>query len=190
MDKKKARKLAMERRNQLSAMERAAGEKKIAEQILHSPYYEQAESVLSYMSFRSEVSTAYIHKQILSDKKRLYLPKTYTDRQEMVFYPVTDKNELVSGYQGILEPAEGLPRWVGKTHTLMLMPGVAFDDAGNRVGYGGGYYDRFLANYRKQIFHCTMLAFAIQYIPVIDAECCDWKPDDIVTERGEKRCRN
>lgn len=182
MDKKEARKLALERRNSVSGTARLEMETKITEQIIRSPYYKQAQAVLSYAAFRSEVSTAQIHEKILADGKKLYLPKTYVKNHEMVFFRTENLNELVSGYQGILEPEETWPGWEGSGKTLMIMPGVAFDNAGNRVGYGGGYYDRFLMKYRDRIFHSMLLAFEIQRIPEIKAENFDLPADEIVTE--------
>lgn len=187
MEKKEAREIALFRRDALTEEQRYSRENKITERILSSSCYKRAEAVLSYVSFRSEVSTVEINKKILADGKSLYLPKSFPSRHEMQFYQVENLGQLVKGYQGILEPEETFPVWKGHKNTLMLMPGVAFDEAGSRIGYGGGYYDRFLAAFQKQITYCMMLAFEVQKTEKIEAEYCDQSPDEIVTE-GEVYC--
>lgn len=183
MDKDKARRMALQRRSEIPMEKRIVYEKEIARRLMAEPAYQKADAVLSYMSFRSEVSTEGINRQILEDGKRLYLPKTFPARREMVFYRVEEIEELSSGYQGIREPEETEDSWRGDAGTLMVMPGVAFDDAGNRIGYGGGYYDRFLQSYNDRMSGCIMLAFETQRISSIDRESFDFPADKILTER-------
>ena len=89
---------------------------------------------------RSEVETTEINRKIRESGKALYLPKTYADRKEMAFYRVYSDADLIPGYQGILEPQEKEPFTeklvsLKPEKVLMLMPGAAFDDKGNRIGY-------------------------------------------------------
>lgn len=186
MDKKQARALAKERRDVLPASVKVGMERKIAGRIEAASWYREAGAVLSYVSFRSEVSTAKIHRRILRDGKKLYLPKTFPDSREMIFFETGDLERLVSGYRGILEPEDTWPEWKGRENTIMLMPGVAFDEYGSRVGYGGGYYDRFLSIHRGRICRCIMLAFEAQRVPEIQREPWDEMPDEIVTEHGSQ----
>lgn len=186
MEKKVARRLAMQKRDEIPDAVRIRLEESICHKIVDSPWYKKAQAVLSYVSFRSEVSTEQIHKRILEDGKKLYLPKTCPETREIVFYQVEDLHRLIPGYQGILEPDDSLAAWTGEECTLMIMPGVAFDSAGSRIGYGGGYYDRFLAQYAENIAHSMMLAFEVQRISRIDNEIFDWSPDEVVTELEEK----
>lgn len=170
----------------MDVRDRMRWSQEIQNRIRESRRYKEAETVLSYASFRSEVSTDQINEWILQDGKRLYLPRTYADRKEMIYYRVTELSSLKPGYQGICEPAQKDP-WLpaeGQVEgpVLMLMPGAAFDRYGSRIGYGGGYYDRFLDIYGGWITHKVMLAFAGQQLPKIYRENHDIAPDGIITE--------
>lgn len=188
--KAELRQMALQRRDLASGRERIVWSQEIQNRIRMSPWYREADTVLSYVSFRSEVYTDRINGWVLQDDKELYLPRTYPDRKEMIFYQVEELSSLIPGYQGIPEPQEHRP-WgqkPGKTgsHVLMLMPGTAFDRHGNRIGYGGGYYDRFLDLYGDKISNKVMLAFLLQQVPDIAVEECDVPPDQIITNLGEK----
>ncbi|MCH5265896.1 MAG: 5-formyltetrahydrofolate cyclo-ligase [Lachnospiraceae bacterium] len=187
MDKKEARRAGLQARGAMSESERLQCDSRIQRQIRRMDWYQQAEYVLSYASFRSEACTDVINQWILEDGKSLYLPKTYPDRNSMEFYRVQNLAELTAGYQGIQEPAEGeafdaqaVERTGREEAVLMLMPGAAFDKEGNRVGYGGGYYDRYLAEHGAAIGHRVMLAYAVQQMERIQAEEYDVRPERIV----------
>lgn len=184
MQKEEARAYGLRGRSEMPEESRRSREREMIQHIVESPWYQSAEAVLSYASFRSEVSTDKVHEIILRDKKVLYLPKTFPDRHEIVYFRTEDIRQLLPGYQGISEPKESWPVWEGAENTVMLMPGAAFDSSGGRVGYGGGYYDHFLADNRNRIAHCVMLAFEAQRVPVIEREEWDQTPDGVVTEAG------
>ena len=106
----------------------------------------------------------------------------------MAFYRVYSDADLIPGYQGILEPQEKQPfteelAFLKPEKVLMLMPGAAFDDKGNRIGYGGGYYDRFLSQMGGYIGNRCMLAFEMQWVKEIEAEACDIRVNRILTDR-------
>ena len=126
-----------------------------------------------------------MNQKIRESGKSLYLPKTYADRKEMAFYRVYSDADLIPGYQGILEPQEKEPFTeklvsLKPEKVLMLMPGAAFDDKGNRIGYGGGYYDRYLESHPQ--LHTLALAFDMQVLFEVPAEEQDIKPQLLVTE--------
>ncbi len=189
-EKQEVRKKALQVRDSLSIELQRERSKQIAEQIRQSERYQRATIILSYAAFRSEVDTEEINKQALADGKALYLPKTYSQEKRMRFFLVEDMGQLISGYQGIQEPQETKDVeavWkqhnVSKEEVLMLMPGVAFDEAGNRMGYGGGYYDRYLTQYGGRIIS-VLLAYEEQMTQEIPTEPCDVQPELIVTQRG------
>ena len=147
MTKKEMRKKMLFLRDSLSEKERKEKSGEIAKRLFTLEEFQKADVVLSYQSFRSEVETTEINRKIRESGKALYLPKTYADRKEMAFYRVYSDADLIPGYQGILEPQEKEPFTeklvsLKPEKVLMLMPGAAFDDKGNRIGYGGGYYRR------------------------------------------------
>ena len=165
MTKKEMRKKMLSLRDSLSEKERREKSREIAKRLFTSEEFQKAEVVLSYQSFRSEVETTEMNQKIRESGKSLYLPKTYADRKEMAFYRVYSDASL--------KPEK----------VLMLMPGAAIDDKGNRIGYGGGYYDRFLSQMGGYIGSRFMLAFEMQRVKEIDAEACDIRVNRILTDR-------
>ena len=185
MTKKEMRKKMLSLRDSLSEKERREKSREIAKRLFTLEEFQKAEVVLSYQSFRSEVETTEMNQKIRESGKSLYLPKTYADRKEMAFYRVYSDADLIPGYQGILEPQEKEPFTeklvsLKPEKVLMLMPGAAFDDKGNRIGYGGGYYDRYLESHPQ--LHTLALAFDMQVLFEVPSEKQDIKPQLLVTE--------
>ena len=105
--------------------------------------YKSAKSIYGYMSYNQEVRTLPILEQALRDGKRVAIPKCYGD--EMRFIWMDDLTNTIKSACGIPEPVSDGPI-ADDASALVLMPGMAFDPKGHRIGYGGGYYDKFLAN--------------------------------------------
>lgn len=189
MDKKKLRRQILAVRDQADEKQRMLWDREVMEELLQWQPYQEADVILSYASFRSEVNTDAVNERILSEGRPLYLPKTDPETHRMRFFRVRAMEELVCGYQGIREPErlgisfERLGEEEGRQKVLMLMPGTAFDAAGSRLGYGGGYYDRYLAQYGSRITHTCMLAYAIQKVEKIETEAFDFRPERILTNR-------
>ena len=114
---------------------------RITEALTQLPEYRNAERIMAYADYNHEVITRYIIEQAWKDGKEVAVPKVFG--KDMVFYRLTDFSQLESGYFGIPEPKED-GETVSWEEAMMVMPGVAFDINCNRVGYGGGFYDRFL----------------------------------------------
>lgn len=184
MKKNEVRRQALQKRNAIPLHVRNEWSLDIEKQVLELSLYKEATVVLSYASFRSEVQTGYLHEQIIKDGKILCLPKTEVAEKRMDFYPVRKKDELSPGYQGILEPVGKEVFYPSdKERIVMILPGVAFDVKGNRLGYGGGYYDRYLKKYGSLIEWQIMLAYSEQKIDCIPIEEHDRKPNQIITNR-------
>lgn len=184
MKKEMLRRQALQRRNAILEEERKESSLLIVERLVNMPEFLRANRVFSYASFRTEVETGEFHKKVLLAGKHLYLPKTDSINHEMYFYEVTGEEDCQIGYQGIMEPIGGtVYEPTPDEKVLMIMPGVAYDKAGNRLGYGGGYYDRYLRRYREGISDAIMLAFYKQEVAEIETELCDMKPDSIITDR-------
>lgn len=185
---------ALALRDALSPAERTAYSKEIIEKMIHLDCYRNAEALLVYVSFRSEVETGMLIEKALLDNKAVFAPAV--SGREMEFFRITSPGELKTGYQGILEPAKetkaSYRAWVrqretASTKTLLCMPGTAFDRERNRMGYGGGYYDRYLSALSKEPVMRNMesaaLAFSCQIFTKIPCEPHDLRPGRIVTER-------
>ncbi|MCM1244272.1 MAG: 5-formyltetrahydrofolate cyclo-ligase [Roseburia sp.] len=191
MDKQEIRKKLLAKRDALEPAWRLEASRDMMEKILVSELYQRAEIILSYSPIRSEAETGFLNRRALEQGKKLYLPKTDVRNKQMHFYPVDDLASLHEGYQGILEPEEaGEPdrMFAGKTkgsreRVLMIMPGAGFDADGNRMGYGGGYYDRYLSRYGEYLTS-IFAAFYEQKVFCIPVEPFDKKPDHIMTQRG------
>jgi len=188
MDKRKLRRQMLDKRDSLTKSDRERRSRLIRERLWQWEAFRRADIILSYASFRSEVDTEKINQRILEEGRQLFLPKTFPERHEMVFYRIRGREDLVRGYQGIPEPVTGeifagAAREQQTGSVVMLMPGVAFDAGGNRLGYGGGYYDRYLTDYGENLDDTCMLAFDIQFTERIEVEKCDIRPDRILTDR-------
>lgn len=150
----------------------------IFEQLITVPEYKKAEKIFTYVSMNNEVDTIMLIDYSLSMDKRVFVPKVFG--KDMFFYEISDISELSPGYCGIYEPdTDGKEPDYSKTG-FMCMPGVAFDKDYNRIGYGGGFYDRYLSGENK--FYKAALAYEFQFVDHIRTEHVDVKPDMIVTE--------
>ncbi|MEW5903560.1 MAG: 5-formyltetrahydrofolate cyclo-ligase [Pseudomonadota bacterium] len=177
-------------REKLGAVERLRLSRDILDAIRAMPAYRQAKCVLAYLDFGTELETGHWVAQALRDGKRVLLPRVNRASQHLDLYPVSDlEQDVAPGTWGIREP---LPERCNKEEALgtidfVLLPGVAFDREGGRLGYGGGFYDKLLA----RLPHQPLLvagAFALQVVDDIPLEPTDRKVDWLVTEHETIRC--
>ena len=180
--KKEIRKKYLEKRNRLSEKKRNAAGDKITARLLGMPEVKSAPVVFVYASYKTEVSTKKLIQSLLLEGKTVALPKV--DGREMQFFEVTAWEELIAGYQGIMEPQGREQVLCPHTQDVMLLPGACFDYSGHRIGYGGGYYDRYLQRLSEEKPLKIGLAFQCQVYPeVLPAEPQDENVDYVVTER-------
>lgn len=171
-------------RDGLSAEERRQKSRKIWENLKSDPMYQKAQAVLVYMDYRSEVMTTGLVEELLADQaKRVFAPKV--EGMHIYFYEIKSLEELEGGYQGIREPQKSPERKFTKEmaeqmDTVILLPGAVFDRQRGRMGYGKGFYDRFLSEY--QGIYGIALGFACQIAKEIPMEPHDKRPDMVVTE--------
>jgi 5-formyltetrahydrofolate cyclo-ligase len=141
----------------------------------------EQECFFPFVSYGTEVDTIQMIHQVLQEgKKKVAVPRV--QGEEMTFYRITSLKDLAKGYQGILEPVT--QSCMTAAEGVLLLPGLAFDRQKNRVGYGGGYYDRYLARYQTEKLVTVALAFDFQIVDAIEAESFDVRPQWIVTEKG------
>jgi 5-formyltetrahydrofolate cyclo-ligase len=182
--KREIRREIQEKRDCLTLWER----ERLSELILHNlwslPEFRKAQTVFFFISFRSEVNTVPMIKKALSEGKRVCLPYTFTDHKEMVASQVTNlERELTLGNYDIMEPRPEFLRPVPPREIdIIILPGVAFDCAGRRLGYGGGYYDRFLRRCDHRC-HLVALCFELQVIDEVPCSDHDHRVHKIVTEK-------
>ena len=193
ISKEKVIKKAVETRDSIDEESRQQKSEEIAKKILEADWFKEADIVLSYHAFRSEVEVDALNRAVLTQGKKLYLPKTYVKEKQIRFFEITDLSKLKRGYQKIWEPTGEEPEFSFETvkeeqkKVLMIMPGTAYDARGYRMGYGGGYYDRYLNAHEEEWkmidFMTAFAAFSEQKMILIPGERCDVKPDVIVTEK-------
>ena len=176
------RKELLKKRNSLTEEQREKYSKLITEQLFSLEQYKKADILLIYASYQSEVCTYKIINNALHSQKRVFCPKVLGPGN-MEFYEISSSEDIICGYKNIPEPA-GTNIPYQTTHiskTLMLMPVVGFDIQKNRLGYGGGFYDRYLQ--KIPIMKRIALAYECQkYEADIPTEKTDIKPDFIITE--------
>lgn len=142
MDKKTLRKKIREQKRAMTPEQIETASAKLVEMFLQTELYRDAKTIYGYLPYNQEVRTVPILEQALADGKRVAVPKVYGE--EMKFLYLTDLTQVETGYAGIPEPIADGP--IGDDPTaLVLMPGMAFTKEGQRIGYGGGFYDKFLA---------------------------------------------
>ncbi len=143
MNKKLLRQKIREQKKQLSDDYIVKTSRRLAEMFLETRYYKDAKTVYGYLSYNQEVRTVPILEQALRDGKRVAVPKVYGDTMRFIY--LDDLSAVENSSMNIPEPVADEPVAEDET-ALVLMPGVAFDRKGNRMGYGGGFYDKFLNN--------------------------------------------
>ncbi|SHJ90649.1 5-formyltetrahydrofolate cyclo-ligase [Hespellia stercorisuis] len=149
----------------------------IMKKVTGHPLFEEAKDIYCYASYQTEVDTYGIIEYALSREKRVAVPRVTGDGT-MEFHYIQSVSDLSPGYQGIPEPVKRDP--ADTPEGLVIMPGVAFDAEGHRVGYGKGFYDRYLSahpNYRR-----IAVAFESQMFDEIPADAHDLCPEYILTE--------
>jgi 5-formyltetrahydrofolate cyclo-ligase len=181
--KKLLRAQVLSRRDLLSAAQRAAASRDITGQLQALPAYRQARSVLAYMGFGSEVDTTTFVEQVLHDGKLLALPRIDRATRSLQLHRIHRLDQLVAGVWGIREPdADANPLSMAEID-FVLMPGVAFDRRGGRLGYGAGFYDRLLAD-GPSIPRAQRVAaaFDVQIVDEVPCDAHDQRLDVIISE--------
>ena len=136
----------LNKRKSLSKDKIANTSELLCNKIINHPKYKDANIILAYMAQDGEIDLEGLMKDAISKDKKVYIPKVLR-KHTMEFYRYTNKDDLEISNFGILEPKEKEPLQISETDQIfVIVPGVAFDKSGNRIGYGGGFYDTYLSN--------------------------------------------
>lgn len=179
--KKNLRKKMIAIRDGIHRDVREQKDKRIAETLLQQEAFLQTDTVFLFASFGSEVATMHIIEEAIKLGKTVGLPRV--TGKTMDFFAIDSKEDLKDGRWGIKEPKETCP--LQSSTQLIVMPGVAFDEEKNRLGYGGGYYDRYLERYQQQDFVFPLLiaiAYEEQIIGKVPTVSTDVTPNMIITD--------
>lgn len=182
--KRQLRRSILAVRRGLSEAERLARSRRVWERVAALACYQQARVVLAYMAFDHEVLTDGLMRQAIASGKQIVLPMVQADRQRLALYAIADlERDVAPGYRGILEPQPLRTQAVApEALDLALVPGVAFDMRGGRLGFGAGFYDQLLGRLPRHIPTVGM-AFDFQVIPRLPFQPHDVVLDAIVTDR-------
>jgi len=179
------RKELLEKRNKLSTYEILKKSNKILEKLKGLEEFSKASVFACYISFGSEVYTHGLIKEYV-ERKKVLVPVVNKESKEIFLAHIKSWKELDSGAYGILEPRKEFLRPVGYNEVeVIIVPGIAFDENGNRIGYGEGYFDKLLGNINA---FKIALAYDFQVLKKIPNEKHDIKMDIIVTERRIISC--
>jgi 5-formyltetrahydrofolate cyclo-ligase len=187
MDKALLRRKMIQWRMAQAPGERKRLSRKAQEALIASDWFRQAKTVLIYIPFRGEVNTDMITVAAVAAKKRLVLPRIEREPKSLVLHRYTgDQTTLIRGPLGIREPGVDWPIVPAGEIDLVITPGVAFDRQGNRLGYGGGYYDRMLPEIKRanSVVMLIGLAFRFQVIDVLPTEPHDIPMHGVATDEG------
>ncbi len=175
MDKASLRREIREKKRAMTEADICLRSKKLAELFITSPAYRDARTIYGYLPYNQEVRTVPMLEQALRDGKRVAVPKVYGETMRFIY--LDDLSAVAKGYSGIPEPVADGPVADDPT-ALVLMPGLAFTLAGDRMGYGGGFYDRFLAD---EPDHPTLaLCYDFQIVESLPTEEFDIPVDTVL----------
>ena len=179
MDKASIRERIRKKKKERTDREQMQESKQILDYFIQSPLYRNADTVYTYVSYNQEVDTRALIRRALEDGKKVAVPKV--EGQNITFYEIHTIDDLVVGYQGIPEPCT---TQVGNGHKIIhVLPGLCFDIIGNRLGYGGGFYDRYFMNHDTKNQKRVAFAFEFQVCEQLDVEAHDQRVEYIITPK-------
>lgn len=186
--KKEMRKNILQLRQAMNENEVALKSEIICRHIVRLDLYKEAKTIMAYLPFRNEVDCSYLFSQIWKEGKRLVVPVCESKTISLIPSLLNRMEDTQPGTWGILEPKPEClyPLDAGEID-LVIVPGVAFDPQGNRLGYGGGYYDRFLPRLTSGTPKIAV-AFQLQIINSLTPDKFDQPMDMVITEENLYQC--
>ena len=177
--KEEIRKEVKEQKRQMSLEQISSKSEQIFKRLEKLSLWKAEDVIFSYVSYNQEVATRLRMEKWIQSGKKLAVPKVMGE--QISFFLISSLDELVEGYQGILEPVTG--ECADGKDGIILMPGLAFDNKFHRLGYGGGFYDRYLNEHQKAKLTRIALAYEYQVYEEIASESHDQLVDAIITEQ-------
>jgi 5-formyltetrahydrofolate cyclo-ligase len=181
-DKKLIRKRIIELRDSMNLELKEEMDREIFNRLVSNDIFKKANIIFSFVSFGSEVDTRRFIEYALSVGKTICVPKVISMKEGMEIRELKEFGQLKTGFYGVQEPNDTCRIMDREEIDLILMPGVAFDRYGGRIGYGGGFYDRFLTNLTKKVDKIAV-AYEIQIVNRIKTSEHDVNVDMIITEK-------
>lgn len=183
MNKKDLRQYILEKRSGLSSENIVDYSQIITKTLKDLDAYKDAKRIMTFVSMGTEVDTHPLIEQALADGKSIVIPITVDETRELLLSDLFSLSELEVADHNIEVPKKGFTRLVEPgTVDLVLVPGLAFAKNGHRVGYGGGYYDRFLAKLDKSVPKIA-IGFDLQIVDEVPTNDFDIPVDSLITEK-------
>ncbi|KEO81560.1 5-formyltetrahydrofolate cyclo-ligase [Tumebacillus flagellatus] len=180
-EKKALRRRLLDERQTLSVEARAALDQKILNRLLALPEVQAANTMLVYLDFRAEVSSRGLIEWGIAQGKTVCAPVTIVDERRLIPVKLRCADDVILGAYDIREPANRSDTVDAEEIDLVVLPGVGFDREGGRLGYGGGYYDRFLPKLKPGTPRIAV-AYELQMLDAVPLEPHDARLDAVVTE--------
>lgn len=192
-DKKKLRKEILDKRNNMDLNIKRELDNCIFNRFYGSSYYKNANKIFIYVSYSSEIDTKKIINKILEEGKRVFVPRTENKTKSMEAIEITSLDDLEESRYGILEPSIDKESINPNELDLIVVPGVAFDCCGGRIGYGAGYYDRYFKKINDENLiriKKIALAYEMQILNRIPMNEFDMTIDYILSENQIIDCKS
>ncbi|WP_002145724.1 5-formyltetrahydrofolate cyclo-ligase [Bacillus cereus] len=181
-EKLRLRKQIIEHMNSLSEERYTTLSEQIAASLYAQKEWVEAKTIGITLSMENEVNTYPIIEKAWEEGKKVVVPKCNKGTRTMSFRKISNFNQLETVYMNLREPIPALTEEVNADEIdLQIVPGVAYTERGERIGYGGGYYDRYLVHYKGK---ALSLAYSFQMVEHIPVEPFDKKVEKIITEKG------
>ena len=184
--KKQIRKDILEVRRSMDIDKKDTYDTLIEKSFFESSFYKEAKNIFIYISYDSEINTKRMINRAINEGKNIYVPRTEFDTKLMNAVKINDFSNLVESRYGILEPKKEEPFIDPNELDIIVVPGVAFDKNGGRIGYGAGYYDRYFKRINeKNKARITKLAliYDFQLIDEVPTDEEDVLIDAVLTEK-------
>ena len=176
--KAELRKQVLQEMKAIPREQKQAMDQVLTEHFVHHPFYQEAKVIATYLSFPHEFQTQELIEQALKDGKKVLIPKTYPKgRMDFVVY---NPQQLVKTSFGLLEPQGDLEVVDASQIDLIHVPGLAFTTEGYRIGYGGGYYDRYLKHFTGHTLSAVYSSQVQDFIP----ENHDISVEEVLIDEG------
>ncbi|MFB6729223.1 5-formyltetrahydrofolate cyclo-ligase [Bacillus mobilis] len=181
-EKLRLRKQIIEHMNSLSEERYTTLSEQIAFSLYAQKEWAEAKTIGITLSMENEVNTYPIIEKAWEEGKKVVVPKCNKGTRTMTFRQISNFDQLETVYMNLREPIPALTEEVGADDIdLQIVPGVAYTGRGERIGYGGGYYDRYLVHYKGKTLS---LAYSFQMVEHIPVEPFDKNVEKIITEKG------
>lgn len=180
-DKQAARSILLKLRNEISETERAELNKRLFEKTAELRIFKEAETLLCYYPVRGEPDILPLAQYTLELGKKVAFPISHVSDKRLSFHVISNLSELTRGTYNIPEPSEAAAEITDFSGSLCIVPALAFDKEGHRLGYGAGYYDRFLSSFNGVSIG---LAYSQFYVDKIPFDKHDASVNIIITENG------